>query len=250
MNSQSILPLLILLPCLSLTVQAQDAPTTRTLKARSISFQVDEAVPPLYAHSATAGDEEAEGIPVTVKSYLNHEADRLLLKDGRVIFTTSSDRESIADSEAVMAKTKIPDSMRSAVLMFLPGDGEKGSPKFRVLPIDDSTRSFPRGSFKVINLSPLPLRITLEKKMWDFKPGQTRVIEDPPVNARNASAMRAYKFAAEQWQPIGATSWPHPGRKRVIHIAFYNSSSKKIELRGIRDIAVRDAIEPAEAASQ
>jgi hypothetical protein len=242
--------LLILLTSLPVTALAQDAPSTRTLRARSISFQVDGTIPDLYAHSPTAGDEAAEGVPVEVKSYLNHEAADLILKNDRVIFTTSSDRSSLTDSEKVMAKVQVPESFRSAVLMFLPGDGKKDSPKYQVLPIDDDTRSFPRGSFKVINLGPIPLRITLEKKIWDFRPGQTRVIEEPPVNNRNASAMRAYKFADEQWQGIGATSWPHPGRKRVIHVAFYNPSSKKIELRGIRDIAVRDAADTAEAAGQ
>jgi hypothetical protein len=214
------------------------------LSARSISFQIDQAFPPTYAHSATTtGDQPPEGIPVTVKTYLNHEVDSLALSGEQVIFTTSSDRKSITDPTAVIAKTRIPKSLRSAVLMFLPGDGKPGSPKFRVMAIDDSTREFPRGSFKVINISPRPLRIVLEKTPYDLKSGETKVIEDPPVNARNASAMRAYNFADDQWQGIGSTSWPHPGKKRVIHVAFLNPASKKVELRGIRDIAVRDAAE-------
>lgn len=230
----------LLLPIL--TLDAQDSASTRTLKTRSIAFQVDDPIPEVFAHSASAAP-DAVGVPVKVKNYLNHEAEALQMIGGRLVFTSSPDRESLKDSKKVIAQVKVDEGIRSAVLMFLPGSGKKDAPKYRVLPIEDTVRSFPRGSFKVINLSPFPLRITLEKRIYDIKFGETKLIKDPPVNARNASAMKAFNKQDDQWRNIGATSWPHPGSKRVIHVAFYNPASSKVELRGIRDIAVEDDVE-------
>lgn len=240
MNLRFLIPLLVL-PGFTLLAQENTAPT-RTLKTRSIAFQVDDPVPEIYAHSVSAKP-DAPGVPVKVKSYLNHEVELLPMNGEGLVFTTSQDRASLKEVDQLVAKVNVPRDVRSAVLMFLPGSGQKDAAKYRILPIEDTVRSFPRGSFKVINLSPAFLRITLEKAIYDIKTGETRVIEDPPVNRRNASAMRAYNKVDGEWQNIGATSWPHPGQKRVIHVAFYNPASKKIELRGIRDIAVGDADE-------
>lgn len=231
---------LVLIP--SVTLIAQDGAPTKTLKTRSISFQVDDPIPEVFAHSVAAIP-DTPGVPVNVKSYLNHETEALPIKGDRLVFTSSPDRSSIEDPKQIVAKVKMPDGVRSAIFMFLPGSGKAGAPKYRILPIEDTTRAFPRGSFKVINLSPSPLRITLEKSIYDFKTGETKIIKDPPVNSRNASAMRAFNRVDGQWSGIGATTWPHPGSKRVIHVAFYNPSSKKVEMRGIRDIAVEDDAE-------
>lgn len=224
----------LLLP--SLSAQAQEP--GRILKTRCIGFQTDEALPALFAHAPTAPP-EASGTPVTVKSYLNHEAESLAVVGDEILFTAAANRTSLKDP--LVARLKVPAGLRTAILMFLPGDGKPGSPRFRILPIDDGTRAFPRGSLKVINLSQSPLRIELEKKPFDFKSGETRLIEDPPVGEANASAMRSFSFRSGEWQRVAAGNWPHPGQKRVLQVAFDNAASGSVEMRGIRDIAVRDA---------
>lgn len=230
--------LLAVLPAAS-PLRGQDAPPPRVLKVRCLSFQIDGAIPPLFAHSTTA-KEDAGGIPVTVRSYLNHEVESLAMSGEQLVFTTDADRASLKDPARLVASVTVPRAVRSAILMFLPGEGKPGGPRCRVLPIEDTTRAFPRGSLKVINLSPLPLRLMLEKTSYDLKSGETRLITDPPTGERNASAMRAFTFKEGKWQRVGAGLWPHPGTKRVLQIAFYNPQSGQLEIRGIRDIAVRD----------
>ena len=217
--------------------QAQSPVPVRTLKSRCIGFQTDQALPQLFAHAVTAPP-EAVGTPVAVKSYLNHEAESLMVSGAEILFTSAADRASIKDK--LVARLKVPATLRTAILMFLPGDGRPGSPPCRILPIDDSLGAFPRGSLKVINLSQAPLRIELEKKPFDFKSGETRLIEDPPVGDANASAMRSFSFRDGEWRKVAAGNWPHPGQKRVLQVAFDNAASGSVEMRGIRDIAVRD----------
>jgi hypothetical protein len=224
---------------ISVPVVAQDE-GLQALKARCISFQVDGDVPELFAHSLPLGDQPGDGIPVEVRTYLNHEYLSLPIKSQGVVFTSDRDPASVEDKQKLVARLRIPDKMRSAILMFLPGDGKEGSLKYRVMAIEDAVSAFPRGSLKVMNLSPAPLRLMLEKEKYDVRSGDSRVIEDMPVGERNAAAMKAFTYAEDKWQRIGAGIWPHPGEKRVLQIAFYNLKSRKLEVRGIRDIAVRD----------
>lgn len=230
---------LLIFLALAILLNAQDAKPPRMLKVRCLTFQIDRVVPELYAHSVVA-KEDPIGIPVKARTYLNHEVETLTMEGESLVFTTDSDRASMKDPSKVVARVRVAATVRSAILMFLPGSGQAGEPKLRILPIEDTTRVFPRGSLKVINLSPQPLRLMLEDKRFDIKNGASQVIEDPPVGDRNASAMRAFIQQDGQWKRVGAGIWPHPGKKRVLQVAFLNPVSKQIEVRGIRDIAVRD----------
>ncbi len=218
---------------------AQAAAPARMLTIRCISFRVDKPLPPLFAHPVTAA-KDATGAPVTVKAYLNYEADAVAVAGDQLVFTTAADRASLTDPAQVVARLKVPRALRSAILMFLPGDGQPGSPRCRVLPIDDSTRAFPRGSVQVVNLSHQPLRLVLEKTAFEFKSGESKLIENPPVGNAHASAVTAFTRAGDQWLRFSSAIWPHPGQKRVIKVAFDNPASRQVEIRGIRDIAVRD----------
>jgi|GEM_PF-5647532 len=96
------------------------------------------------------------------------------------------------------------------MLVFLPTVKET----YRVLALDDSVKEFPLGSYRVISLSRLPVKLTLEDKTYEFKPGQSSLITDPPVQANHHSAMYAFAEVDGKWQRIGLGLWPKPGLKR------------------------------------
>lgn len=212
----------------------------RTLKTRCLLFHTDQTLPPVFVHQSV-GAKDAVGVPVNVKSYLNHEAESLIMLGDEITFTTSPDRESMAAADKLIGKYKVPAQTRSAILMFLPGDGKPDKPKCSILGIDDSTRAFPRGSVKVINLSHFPLRILLEEKPFEFKSGESKLIENPPVGEANAAGMVAFAFKDNQWQRFSAGLWTHPGQKRVIQVVYEDPVSGQSKITGIRDIAVRDS---------
>lgn len=219
-----------------LAAQGPSQPTpARALKLRCLSFRINQPLPPLFAHPAAA-PADATGTPVAVKSYLNHESETIAFTGDQLVFTTAAGRASLTDPAALVATLKVPAGLRTAILIFLAGDGQPGSPRCRVLPIDDSPRAFPPGSIRMVNLCHQPLRILLETTAFEFRSGESKLIEDPPVGPANASAMTAFTRAGDQWQGVNSASWPHPGRKRVIKVAFDNPASRQIEIRGIRDI--------------
>lgn len=209
---------------------------TAGLRVRALSFQLDSPPADVYAHDA-AGDGSVPGVKLDVKSYLNHEFSGLPIKGDSLVFTKSADPAGIKDSANIVAKTRLPGGFRSGIFMFLPGTGKAGDPAFRVLVIEDTKKAFPPGSLKILNLSPLPVSIMLEKETFNFKSGETKVIEDPPVGPSQSSGMVAKAFKDGEWRKIGSGVWPHPGSKRVLQVLFENPQSQQVELRGIRDIA-------------
>ncbi|WP_035611971.1 hypothetical protein [Haloferula sp. BvORR071] len=239
---------LALLACVSPSAFAQEpapapdgtpAKEEQGYKIRGLSFLVDAPATGVFIHDPTA----KPGTPGTafgIKNYLNHELSVVPSTADNLVVTKSGDSASIKDPASVLAKIKLPDHFKKGIFVFLPGTGKAGDPIYRTLVIDDAVRVFPRGSIKVINLSPSPVKITLEKEEYPFKPGESKLIEKPPVNDQNASSMTAMAFKDNQWQRFGQTLWPHPGQKRVIQIIFENPQTKSIELVGINDIAVRD----------
>jgi hypothetical protein len=226
-------------------VQAQDpapapAPAQESgMKLRAISFMVDKPITGLFAHDPSVPG-AIPGVAFPVKTYLNHEFSQVPVRGDTVVFTGSSDPASAKDAAKIIAKAKLPSGFRKGIFIFLPGTGRPGDTAYRVLVMEDSLGSFPRGSVKVMNLSPVPVRVRLEKTVYEFKSGETKLIEDQPVGENNSSSMLAFALKNNDWQRIGAGVWPHPGEKRVIEIIFENPKSGQVELAGIRDVAVRD----------
>lgn len=217
------------------TPAAEDQPG---LKIRGLSFLVDDPTA-IFAHDPAA-TKAGPGVKFDIKSYLNHEYSTVPATGDTIVFTKSAEVASVKDPASIVARAKMPANFKKGIFIFLPGTGKAGDPTYRVMAIDDAVRVFPRGSVKVINISPTPVKITLEKEEYTFKPGETKLIENPPVDADNSSAMTAFQFKDNQWQRFAAGVWPHPGQKRVIELIFENPASKRTELQGIRDVAVRD----------
>ena len=103
--------------------------------------------------------------------------------------------------------------------------------------VDDSKKAFPPGSYKILNLSSLPVKIELEKKAFDFKPGEIRNIENPPVNDANSSGFKGTCESGGQWEMFGSGTWPHPGGRRGLQVIIDNPDTKLVDIRGIRDVA-------------
>lgn len=177
---------------------------------------------------------------MAVKSYLNHEFATMGLTSRRLAVTSKLERASLTNPEELIGEATLPEGARSVILLFLPAPaGSKARSK--ILVIDDSKRAFPAGSFRIANLSPQPVRIVLEEQAYEFKPGETRLITDPPVRAGNQSGMKAFTYQDNGWQRIGSGMWPHPGDNRVVQILFTNPATGQVQLRAYDDVPPREA---------
>lgn len=212
---------------------AQDEPKPlRQVSVRLLAFDATSIPQESFALDPAAL-KTALGTAAPVKGYLNHEAIELKLFGNEILFSKSANPADLETAGNEFAKVKLPKTGDRFIFIFLPA----GNGKFRILPVDDSIKGFPRGAYLVFNLSPSLVKLTLEKKPYDFKPGESSLIIDPPVQENQHSAMYAFVKTNEKWQRIGSGLWPNPGTKRSIQVFFDNPESKQTELRGFRDIS-------------
>jgi len=235
-----LLPVVAALAALLLPLAAQDKLAFRA-EIRLLAFQPDQAIDPVFAHDPALPEAVAAAaiaVKMPVKSYLNHEFSTLNLTGRRIIFTTHPDRASLTRPADLLGEVTLPEGVQSAILLCLPTPaGDKA--RFRLLAIDDSKRAFPSGTFRVSNLSPQPVRIVLEDKTYNFKPGEIQLISDPPVRDGNQSGMKAFAYQDNVWQRIGSGIWPHPGNNRVVQVLFTNPATGQVQLRAYDDVPPR-----------
>ena len=205
---------------------AATAPAERECRIRGLALQ---AGVPATVRVTEADAKDPAGV-IQVKSFLNHEFDTLKLKGDRLVFTDDAN----PGAEA-LGSCDLPAKAVSVILVFVPeGPGKTAC---KVVAVEDGAKDFPAGSFKVVNLSSLAVKIELEKKPFEFQPGEIRSIEDPPVGATQSSGMRGYCLRDEKWQSFAAGIWPHPGTKRVLQVLTENPVTKQVEMKGVRDVA-------------
>lgn len=225
---------------LSQPLLAQDPTVKAEVRLLAFSHEVD--VREVFIQDP-AGPPDGASVPATIKSYLNEEFFPISLRGRKVAFTTKPDHASLTRDGELVGEVNIPPGSDSAILIFLPNPTAKA--KFQIMPIADSKKVFPPGSFNITNISPLPVRLMLEDKNFDFKPGQPILIENPPVRATGQVGMRAFAFVEEKWKPISTGLWPHPGKARGVMILFQNPQSKQIQLQAFDDVPPRNPAQPA-----
>jgi len=178
---------------------------------------------------------DAAPVPSEIKSYLNDQNTSVPLKSRKVAFTLKRERTSLNTEGEFLGEVTIPEKTRSLICLFLPGKkGDKA--RFQIMPISDTKADFPVGCFHVTNLSPLPVRIQLENKPYDFKPGQVVIIQNPPVRDGGQSGMRTFAFKNNQWQPVSAGIWSSAGRGRKLMILYANPVNGNIQLNAFDDV--------------
>jgi len=232
-NLFSAIPALFLL----LPLAAQEKPGI-PVELRLLAFQPDLATDDAFIQDPAATAKTAP-LKAPVKSYLNHEFVSVHLTGKQLAVTAKGDRDSLTRNDELLGEATLPENVRSAILLFLPA-APGGRTRCRILVIDDSKRAFPAGSFRVTNLSPEPVRIVLEEKIYQFKPGEVQLITDAPVRAGNQSGMKAFAFQDNTWQRIGTGIWPHPGKNRVLQVLFSSPATNQVQLRAYDDVPPRD----------
>lgn len=235
-----ILSISAFLSFLVLPLAAQQSSAVR-IDLRLLAFSPLERVDDAYAHDPAAPD-DAPAVEAPIKTYLNHEGAVMNLEGRNVVFTKSRERASIRRDEDVIARVTLPDGVRSAILLFLPGNGAaEGGP--RVVTIPDSKQEFPAGSFRIANLSALPVQIRLEDKNYNFQPGQTRIIDDAPMRENSHSGMQAFAFVDNEPRRIASGLWPDPGDRRVVQVLYQHPQSGQVQLKAFDDIPPREPVD-------
>ena len=241
MISKFILAALALIPFPQLAMAQQGGGVKAEL--RLLAFSSDIKVTEAYAHDV-AGPVDVPGVKVDIQSYLNHDFSALTLRSRKIAFSTKPDRGSLTREGELVAEVTLPEGGDSSILLFLPGKAG-AKQMYQVLPVPDSKRAFPAGSYSCTNLSGLPVRLTLEEKAYDFKPGLAMLIQNAPVQANGHSAMRTFAFKDNKWFAVSTGLWPAPGESRNLMIFFQDTVTGNLRLQAFDDVPPRAEKEQA-----
>ncbi len=175
------------------------------------------------------------GEPLDVKGFLNHKRQEIKIKENELVFTSDSAAASVEDESLVVGRVTLPAGVESCLFVFEPPVGERPA---RVLFAEDSLEAFPAGSFKILNLSGVELRLELEGNKYALPRDELILIDEVPVGKRNAAAMAAFRKQGDEWRSVASGSWSHPGKKRVFYVATSDKSGRYIKMTGFRDISM------------
>jgi len=212
---------------------AQETPAINA-RLRLLAFSGEMENAEVYIFDPAAPPETAP-IKAEIKSYLNSDAAVVPLKSRKFVVGLAKERDSLAKEGQLLGEVTLPAGGDSAIVLFLPGK-PGGKAKYQGMAVPDSVQAFPPGSFHVTNLSPFPVRLELEKKPFDFKPGQSSVLTNLPSKANSEMGMRCYALMENAWKEISSSIWNHPGKARSFMILFQDPSSGGVRLRSFDDV--------------
>ncbi len=206
--------------------------SAREMTVRALAFEPDF---PKELHAHDPSGSNTAGL-VEVKSFLNHENNKLKLKGDSVVFTRSVRPSSATSSDEVVSKVDLPDST-SGIILFTPMADPQHKGQCHAHAIDDSAGAFPAGSFKVVNLTEAPVKIELGEDSHEIAAGESVVISKITYSSSGSATMTASSKENDTWKSVSSGSWTDPGSKRVLEVFTQDPKSGRIEIKGIRDVA-------------
>ncbi|MES2475091.1 MAG: hypothetical protein V4640_04875 [Verrucomicrobiota bacterium] len=224
--------LALALPVASVLFSHSAAAAETGVSVRCLAFQ--QGFPTeLHAHNA---DGNTTAGMVEIKAYLNHEGATLKSKAGALVFTASMRPSSATDVNEVVGQVQIPAKLASAILIFLPETRDAKPPKCQVVAVDDSSKAFPGGSFKVVNASDSAAKVDLGGDVTEIPAGESKLISKVKYAAGDSVSMTAYTKSGEAWVNVSNGSWMNPGDKRVLQVFYKDAGADRVVLKGIRDV--------------
>lgn len=203
----------------------------RELSIRCLTVQNGYPKTGAFLHDGSGGGGES----LDVKTFLNHKRQEIEVDGDELVFTSESGAKSADDENLVFGRVTLPEGVDSCLFVFEPPVGDRPA---RVHCVDESLEAFPAGSFKILNLSGIELRLELEDESFGLPLDEAVLIGEIPVGKRNAAAMGAFRKDGEEWKKVASGNWSHPGKKRVFHVATSDKTGRYVTMNGFRDISM------------
>lgn len=214
--------MLLLASCLVLSAQE-----TRLLEVRTLCFNYSQGARKVTIAGDPEGNSQAE---FKLTKYMGTTQQKMSIA-GNTLFL---DAKAGGDVLGKWGKVAIPPKFREVLLVFFPVS-DKSKP-YRVVAFDDSSSAFPLGSFQLVNTSPSPLRFVVGEIPFQLKPGERKVISEfKNMKANGQISYYAYYLKDQDWQRLSTGFWDVIPQKRNLQIAFGDSKTKSVQMRGFED---------------
>jgi len=134
-----------------------------------------------------------------------------------------------------MAVAKLPATGSEFLFLLVPSGRQTGE-VYRCMVLDDGTKNFPPGGFRLINMSPSKLRFAMGNERFELLPGSIRMLE------KIGGALEDGRFAyvaqyqdGETWSRLSTGYWTRRDKIRSVQIAFLDPKTQRLTMRGYDD---------------
>ena len=227
--SRPLLPLL-LLAASSLAALAQE--TIPTVRCRTICFQVVDGLSTLYA----AGRREGQVVSCSLSTAAFSEPRIVGAPGGRMVFYGREPSSTDLENNEPVAAVKIPPSLKSALLLFVPNP-KQGGKAYHVVVLDDSQATFKPGGALVLNLYQKDVRFIIGEHKKQLSPGKVLYLDIPNQRDDFNMASVAFQFEGPKgWRTATENRLRFTERLRHVIVTYVDTRSKRPRLRTYRDV--------------
>jgi hypothetical protein len=128
-----------------------------------------------------------------------------------------------------IAHVKIPANIREPLLILFPTSGNQ---VYKAIVVDRSLSNFPKGSYKLINVSPSVIR-GLVGKTKIIAPARKITPFNPSSNREELLGVHFQYRRSNDWKTFGRTRWVNEKEKRSLLCAYLDPETKRMKIRGI-----------------
>ncbi|MFK7912024.1 MAG: hypothetical protein AB8F34_15695 [Akkermansiaceae bacterium] len=138
-----------------------------------------------------------------------------------------------------VGSVKVPDGI-SKVLIILAPRTKTNIPSYQTLLVDRGETNFQPGSYKLINLSPYPIRGAIGRgTRFLCNNGKISTFKTKGTPGQALPVLFQYQ-KNDRWQRLTETRWAHSKNKRTLLCAYFDRSSRRMRLRSIPDNIARN----------
>ncbi len=138
------------------------------------------------------------------------------------------------DTLPVVASAAIA-SIREPLLVLVPAD-EDGQIGYQVTVVEKAHSGFPLGGYKLVNLSPHPVRVNLGNDVIEIESGEQSLFK-PDVEAGEVVAVTIDHKIDGHWRLVSSARWASRSDRRTLVCFQLDPASKRM---GIKTIPLRE----------
>ena len=150
-------------------------------------------------------------------------------------FTSMTGRSPLRAGSPVLATAKVPKGIQRALVIQLPASKGAAEP-YRSLVLNHDLQDFPLGVYRLINISPHPIRGAIAHNFVEAKPGGIANLE--PAGEPGAIApMRFEFFEQDRWKLLSVTRCAIRKDRRWLTCIYQEPATGRMNIRSIPDRA-------------
>ncbi|MBK1855495.1 hypothetical protein JO972_11040 [Verrucomicrobiaceae bacterium 5K15] len=167
-------------------------------------------------------------------------------EDGAVTLRTQTTNKEGVTVYPELAKVKIKPGIKEPLLILIPVPGGQ---TYRTFVMDRSLRSFPKGTYKLINFSPHKVRGLIGESRIHAAPRKTISIT-PSLNEEGLLDVHFQYAHGERWKTFGRTRWVRRQEKRSLLCTYIDPKRKRMKIRAVSLQTIRPRSERFNQASR